>query len=374
MSESILNVAVVGCGYWGPNLVRNFISLGDQCAVKLLCDRDPERLEHMRRIYSGIRTTTEFDEVIEDKGIDVVAVATPVRHHYPMARRCLEAGKHVFIEKPMARTGAECADLVGLAERKGLTLMVGHTFIYSAPVRYTKELIERDELGPIQYIGSRRLNLGLFQHDINVAWDLSPHDLSIILYLLRSDPVTVNCQGVAHLNGQEDVISMAVRFADNSFATIQNSWIDPNKVREMTIVGTRKMVVYNDTEPNEKIRIYDKRVEAPPHYDTYAEFTFSYHYGDVVTPHILQTEPLKVECQHLLDCIRSGRKPITGGPEGMKVVQILEAATHSLRHQGTAVRILPDGACELVSDRDETRAKGRRRGRFDPSSPSPPRA
>ncbi len=347
MSEK-LDVAVVGCGYWGPNLVRNFSSLAGECNMRLLCDRDEGRLEHMRRLYPAIETTTDFDRIVEDPEIDLVAIATPVSQHFRMAERCLKAGKHTFIEKPMARSAEECSQLVALAEERGLTLMVGHTFIYSAPVRYARELIERDELGPVQYIASRRLNLGLFQKDINVTWDLAPHDLSIILYLLRCDPVLVNCQGMAHLNGQEDVTSMSIRFADGSFATIQNSWLDPSKVREMTIVGTRKMVVYDDLAANEKIRIFDKRVEPPPHYDTFAEFHFSYHYGDIVTPHIAQVEPLKVECQHLIDCIRQGREPITSGREGLKVVRLLEAASLSLRNGGSGVRIEPDGMLVLT--------------------------
>ena len=339
MSNRKPNVAVVGCGYWGPNLIRNFAGLSDQCTMTVACDRDSERLKYIERLYPSVRTTTDFDSVVEDETIDLVAIATPVTQHHPMAMRCLEAGKHVFVEKPMARSGAECAEMVEAAETRGLILMVGHTFLYSSPVRYVRDLIERGELGPIQYISSRRLNLGLFQKDINVAWDLAPHDLSIMLYWLGSRAVAVNCQGVNHLNGQEDVINMSVQFADGSFATIHNSWLDPNKVREMTIVGANKMAVYDDTLANEKIKIYDKRVEVPPHYDTYAEFHFSYHYGDVVTPYIAQTEPLKVECSHLLECIREGRQSISSGREGLKVVEILEAASMSLQNGGGRIEL-----------------------------------
>ncbi|MEN6626345.1 MAG: Gfo/Idh/MocA family oxidoreductase [Candidatus Sumerlaeia bacterium] len=339
MLPSKLRVAVVGCGYWGPNLIRNFSSLTEDCDMSVVCDQDTRRLNHVKRLYPWVQALSDYEEVLARPEIDIVAIVTPVSTHYDMARRSLLAGKHTFIEKPMARSTDECAELIRLAESKGLVLMVDHTFIYSSPVRYAREVIERGDLGKIQYISSRRLNLGLFQKDINVAWDLAPHDLSIILYLLDAEPIGVNCQGVCHLNGQEDVVNMSVRFSDGSFATIHNSWLDPNKIREMTIVGSRKMLCYDDTQPNEKIKIYDKHVEAPPHYDTYAEFHFSYHYGDMITPYIHQTEPLKTECQHLIACIRNGETPLTGGLNGLRVVQILEAASASLRKNGAHVPI-----------------------------------
>ncbi|MCE5228084.1 Gfo/Idh/MocA family oxidoreductase [bacterium] len=343
MAGNRLRVGVVGCGYWGPNLIRNFSNLTEECEVTMVCDQDTLRLNHVKRLYPWVQTTTEFNDVVGSDQIDIVVIVTPVSTHYDMARRSLEAGKHTLVEKPMARSTEECDRLIRLAEAKGLVLMVDHTFIYSSPVRYARELIEQGALGKVQYISSRRLNLGLFQKDINVAWDLAPHDLSIIMFLLDAEPAGVNCQGSCHLNGQEDVINMSITFSNGSFATIHNSWLDPNKIREMTIVGSKKMVCYDDTQPNEKIRIYDKRVEAPPHYDTYAEFHFSYHYGDVVTPYIHQAEPLKVECQHLIECIRDGKTPLTGGRDGMKVVQILEAASLSLRHNGGHVLIDPAG-------------------------------
>ena len=218
--------------------------------------------------------------------------------------------------------------------------MVEHIFIYSAPVRKIKEIVDSGELGKIQYNNSRRLNLGLFQKDINVAWDLATHDISIILYVLNEVPTSVNCQGKAHIKpGVEDVTNMTLSFANGSFASIQSSWLDPNKIRDITFVGTKKMLVYDDIEPIEKIRIYDKRVKVPPHYDTFGEFQYSYHYGDMYCPHLKLVEPLKVECQHFLDCIKTGTKPDSSGIEGLKVVQILEAASESLKNGGGKVEI-----------------------------------
>jgi len=294
----------------------------------------------MKELYPDVTTITEFKKLVRDPAIDAVVIATPVRFHYPMAKESLRAGKHTFIEKPMAASVKEARRLVQLADENGLALMVGHTFIYSPPVRKIKEVVQNGDLGEIQYISSRRLNLGLFQTDINVSWDLAPHDVSIILYILEETPVSVNCQGKAHISPNiEDVTNMTLNFANGGFATIQSSWLDPNKVREMTFVGSKRMLVYDDMEPTEKIKIYDKRVETPPHYDTFAEFHYSYHYGDMYAPYVKQFEPLKMECQQFLDCIRTGMKPDSSGVEGLKVVQILEAASHSLKNGGGKVEI-----------------------------------
>ena len=337
--NKILNVAVAGCGYWGPNLIRNFSSLPD-CGVKQVCDTDENRLKHMKKLYPSVATTKVFEDLVKDKDLDAIVVATPVHLHYELAKKSLLAGKHTFIEKPMATSSTECKELVALAAKKNLTLMVGHTFIYSTPVRRIKEIVDSGEIGEVQYISSRRLNLGLFQKDINVTWDLAPHDISIILYLIGRPPASVNCQGKAHVNKCiEDVTNMSLNFDNGGFAIIHSSWLDPNKVREMIIVGSKKMILYNDKEPLEKIKIYDKRVEAPPHYDTYAEFHYSYHYGDAYIPHLKQVEPLKVETQHFLDCIRKGETPETSGLDGLRVVQILEAASRSLKDNGAKVEI-----------------------------------
>jgi len=333
------NIAIAGCGYWGPNLIRNYNNLSD-CNVIKVCDKDENRLSHIKNLYSGIETTTDFDSIISDKTINAIAIATPVCFHYEMAKKSLEAGKHTFIEKPMASSVAECEELIAIAKKKKLILMVGHTFIYSTPVRKIKELIDSGELGRIQYVSSRRLNLGLFQKDINVAWDLAPHDISIILYIMNEVPISVNCQGKAHVNSNiEDVTNMTLNFKGKGLATIQSSWLDPNKIREFTIVGDKKMLVYDDLEPIEKIKIYDKRVEAPPYYDTFAEFQYSYYYGDMHCPYLKLVEPLKVECQHFLDCINTGEEPLSSGTDGLQVVQILEASSRSLAKDGAAVEI-----------------------------------
>jgi predicted dehydrogenase len=337
--QRIVKVGVVGCGYWGPNLVRNFRQSPD-CNLKVLCDASDTRLGHMRRLYPELTTINKFEDLLNDNELDAIVIATPVRFHYTMAKAALSVGKHVFIEKPMARTEAESAELVELAERQGLVLMVGHTFLFSPAVRRMKEIINAGDIGEVQYIAARRLNLGLFQKDINVAWDLAPHDISILLHLLDELPLSVSCQGSSHVTrGIEDVTMMNLNFRKNRCAFIHNSWLDPKKVRQMTVVGSQRMIVYDDTEPLEKLKIYDARVEVPPHYDTFAEFTYSYHYGDAYVPYIKQDEPLKLECQHFLQCIAEGATPITNGRLGLEVVKILEASSESLRQHGAAVNL-----------------------------------
>jgi len=337
----MLDIAVVGCGYWGPNLVRNFTATTDG-RVSVVCDADPARLTHMTKLYPGINVSLDFDEVLGRSDVDAVVIATPTRLHHAMALKALRSGRHVLVEKPLAASTKQCEELLEAADDKGLILMVGHTFIYSPTVRKIKEIISRGDLGELQYVSSRRLNLGLFQTDINVAWDLAPHDISVILYILGEAPAAVNCQGKAHVTpGIEDVTNMTLTFANGAFALIHNSWLDPNKVRQMTFVGKRQMLAYDDIEPIEKIRIYDKRVEVPPHYDSFAEFHFSYHHGDMYSPCVKQVESLSMECQHFLDCINTGAPPESGGPEGLTVVQVLEAASQSLKNGGGRVELPP---------------------------------
>ena len=335
-----IKVGVVGCGYWGPNLVRNFRSLPD-CDLKIMCDISEQRLLHLKSLYPEVDGETDYNHMLNGVGLDAVIIATSVKSHYAMAKASLLSGKHTFIEKPMASSSEECRELIDIARKKGLVLMTGHTFLYSPAVRKIKEIVGCGDIGEIRYICARRLNLGLFQKDINVAWDLAPHDISIILHIMEDRPTVVNCQGSAHITpGVEDVTTMWLGFPGERSAIVHSSWLDPRKIREMTIVGSKRMIVYDDVSPLEKIRIFDARVERPPHYDTFAEFHYAYHYGDVYIPYIKQEEPLKNECQHFLDCIRQGTQPLTNGEDGLELVRILEASTQSLKKGGAPIGLL----------------------------------
>lgn len=336
-----INVGVVGGGYWGPNLMRNFRSL-PECRLRVICDLSEDRLRHLRSLYPEVPGETKFENLLSDPELDAIVIATSVKLHYPMAKASLLAGKHTLIEKPMAASTAQCEELIALAKEKGLALMVGHTFLYSAPVRKIKEIVDNNDIGELRYISARRLNLGLFQKDINVAWDLAPHDISIILHIMGELPYSVNCRGGAHITkGIEDVTSMNLQFSKQRSAIIASSWHDPRKIREMTIVGSKRMIVYDDIAAQEKIKIYDVRVERPPHYDTFAEFHYAYHYGDIYSPYIKQDEPLKTECQHFIDCIVHDRVPLSSGEAGADVVRILEASSASLKQNGAPVDLRP---------------------------------
>ena len=350
-----LRVGVVGCGYWGPNLIRNFNNL-ESCQLKAICDTSEHRLSHMKRLYPEVEIEKDYDHLLKSGSVDAVAIATPVRFHYKMAKASLLAGKHTFIEKPMAASSAQCQELIDIAHSKKVTLMVGHTFLYSEVVRKIKKIADSGDIGDLRYISARRLNLGLFQKDINVTWDLAPHDIAIILYIMQEEPVSVNCRGEAHVTrGIEDVTMLCLNFKDHRSALIQSSWLDPRKIREMTIVGSKRMIVYDDVATLEKIKVFDARVERPPHYDTFAEFHYSYHYGDMYAPYVKQEEPLRVQCQHFVDCIKDGKTPITSGLKGMQVVKILEAASESLKQSGAEVRL--DSLPKHVTETDTKPSK-----------------
>lgn len=332
-------IGVVGCGYWGPNLVRNLRTL-PECSLTTICDTNEERLQHLRSLYPEVAGETDYGHLLNGAGLDAVVIATSVHLHFPMAKASLLAGKHTFIEKPMACSSSECEELIEIAHRKGLVLMVGHTFLYSPAVRKLKEIVSQGDIGEIRYICARRLSLGLFQRDINVTWDLAPHDLSIILYIMDERPISVNCRGTAHITpGVEDVTTMCLEFPRQRSAAILSSWLDPRKVREMTIVGSKRMIVYDDVAQQEKLKVFDVRVERPPHYDTFGEFHYAYHYGDIHVPYIKQEEPLKAECQHFVECIRQGGSPLTNGQKGLELVQILEASSESLKRGGAPVTL-----------------------------------
>ncbi len=332
-------IAVIGCGYWGPNLIRNYRTL-PECRLEAICDRDSSRLEKMHHLYPDVRFESDVDKVLSDSKVDAVAIAVPVGFHYELAKKSIIAGKHTFIEKPMAATSAQCEELVELANKHGVVLMVGHTFLYSPAVRMMKEIVDSGDIGRIRYISARRLNLGLYQKDINVVWDLAPHDLSIILYLMKESPAELNCRGKASLSPSiHDVSNMSLLFKDGGFAVIHNSWLDPKKVRDMAIVGDKKMVVYDDTEPVQKIKIYDMRAEQHLPSETVNDMQVSYHLGGMHAPYISQEEPLKIEARHFLDCIVNQKKPLTCGSRGLELVRILEAATKSMQEFGSRIKI-----------------------------------
>jgi predicted dehydrogenase len=333
----MINIGVIGCGYWGPNLIRNFSQLPG-CSVKIVSDLDQKRLDNMKNQYPQVNTTLDYMEIVKDPKIDAVVIATPVFTHKPFAMSAMEAGKHVFIEKPMTASVNDAMDLVNIAQRKNLRLMVGHTFEYNPAVLAVKKIIDSGELGDLFYINAQRLNLGLFQNDINVLWDLAPHDISIILFLLNKEPQYVTAVGAAHINPKvEDVATLTMVFDDGKIAFIQSSWLDPNKTRKITITGSKKMLMYNDIEPNQKVWIFDKGVQGPEHYETFGEFQYAYRYGDIHIPHINNQEPLKIELSHFIECIKAGKNPISDGESGLRVVRILEAAQQSIENQGKAV-------------------------------------
>ena len=327
-------IGVIGCGYWGPNLLRNFVGLS-QVGMVAAADLKWEQLERIQSLYPQVTVTDNY-RTFFDMGLDAVAIATPPVTHYQIARECLENNLHTFVEKPITLSSQNARELIDLAQEKQLTLMVGHTFEYNPAVRKVKEIIADGELGNIYYIKADRASLGLFQPDINVIWDLAPHDLSILLYLLNQPPISVQAIGDYRIFPQlHDIAYMHLEFHDKVTAHLHLSWLDPCKVRRITIVGSEKMLVYDDVESQEKVRIYDKGVEEPAYTETYGDFVCNYHHGDIVIPHIKFTEPLRIECQHFVDCILDrSTTPVSCGEQGLAVVQILEAAQLSLENDG----------------------------------------
>ena len=333
-------IGVIGLGYWGPNLVRNFSNLPES-EVTIICDRDLNRLQQVGGRFPNVKSVMRAEEVLSSGLVDAVVIATPTSTHYALAKQAIENGLHAFVEKPLAISPAECAELLVLAEEKKVVLFVGHVFLYSAAVAKLKDLIEKGELGNLYYISSTRLNLGPVRWDVNALWDLAAHDVSIILYLMNASPVGVNCQGLARLAEKiHDICTLTLHFDNNTMAIVHVSWLDPNKKRIMTIVGDKKMAVYNDIEPLEKIKVYNKGVECPRYSDTFGEFHYSYRYGDTWSPvDISQDEPLKLECLHFLECIKTGKKPLTDGKNGLDVVRVLHAADISLQNAGGRVQL-----------------------------------
>ena len=327
----MLNLGVIGYGYWGPNVVRNFASHAD-CRVAMVCDMNPRALERVASRHPTAQVTNDSGAVLRSAAIDAVAIVTPVSTHYDLARAALENGKHVFVEKPFAATSAQAEALIELAERKRLQIMVDHTFLFNGAVRKIKELVDDGVLGPLYYYDSTRVNLGLFQHDVNVIWDLAPHDLSIIDYLMGAEPEMVLATGSAHLNGLADLAYITLGFPRGVIAHVAVSWLSPVKVRTTLVGGERRMVVWNDLDPGEPVKVYDRGVQVTSERGIH-ELLVSYRSGDMWAPRVEQTEPLQLETRYFLDCVASGTRPFNDGRAGLRVVRMLEAADTSLRRQ-----------------------------------------
>jgi predicted dehydrogenase len=341
-----LRVAVVGLGYWGPNLVRNLHEVED-AEVAWICDLDTNALEVIGRRYPAVKRTTSFDEVLADETVDAIAIATPVTTHAPLASAALEAGKHVFVEKPLAASSAEAAALLELAEEWGLTLMPGHTFLYSPAVNMVAEMIRSGELGDIYFISTSRVNLGLHQKDVSVAWDLGPHDFSILRYWLDETPSHVSALARSCvLNDTPDVAFINLEFASGPVAHVEIAWLAPTKLRRTTICGSRKMVVYDDTS-NEPVRVFDSGV-AIPNPETFGEYKLTYRTGDILSPRVAAAEPLQLELTDFCEAIRSGNPPRSSAKLGLEVVRMIEAVDSSLALGGTRA-IVSDSGRALAS-------------------------
>jgi predicted dehydrogenase len=335
-SVDTLRVGVIGFGYWGPNVVRNLHTL-DKWSLVSICDRNPAALKRASRMYPGVPLTTDFAEVLRSPNIDAVAVVTPVWTHFELAKSALENGKHVFVEKPFTSTAHQAEQLIELADRKNLTIMVDHTFLFSGAVRKIRELVDDGTLGSLYYFDSTRVNLGLFQHDVSVVWDLAPHDLSILDHVIPERPEAVVATGGKHLNGFADVAFITVYFPHSIIAHVNVNWLSPVKVRTTLIGGTEKMLVWNDLEPDEKIKVYDKGVEITNGPQGIYDLLVSYRSGDVWAPRVEQTEALKLELEYFSDCILNARVPLNDGLAGLRVVRLLEAAELSLSGRGAIV-------------------------------------
>jgi predicted dehydrogenase len=336
-----LRIGIIGLGYWGPNLVRVLNGLPN-CTVTALCDLNTGRLEAYSSKFPSAFGTTDVSKVLTKDAVDAVVIATPTKTHYQLASQALNAGIHTFVEKPLATSSTECESLIEIAEAKDLTLFVGHVFLHSAPVHKLKEMVLNEAFGDIYYMSSTRLNLGPVRHDVSAVWDLAPHDISIMLELMGGAPQSVTCSGLAYLNPAiHDVCTLSMHFEGNRMGIIHVSWLDPHKKREMTVVGSKKMAIYNDLEPLEKIKIYDNGVEyqnaGKPTGDTYADFQVSYRYGDMFCPRIVEVEPLKAELSDFVRCINDGSQPKTDGQNGLDVVRVLEAAHISLKQNSLQI-------------------------------------
>ncbi len=335
----MVGIGVIGYGYWGPNLVRNF-SQAKGAHVAAVCDQRPERRALVEKVYPSVKTYADVDEMLSSPDVHAVAVATPVTSHFPLTMRALKAGKHVFVEKPFASTVAEGEQMVAEAEQRKLTLMVDHTFIYTSAVRKIKELITNGSLGDLYYYDSVRINLGLFQSDVSVLWDLAVHDLSIMDFLLERSPVMVAATGMAHVPGRpENMAYLTCFFTNNLIAHFHVNWLAPVKVRQTLIGGSEKMIVYDDIEMSEKLKVYDKGITLDQDDDTVYQRHVGYRSGDMWAPRLDNVEALRIETEHFIECIETGRQPISSGQAGLRVVRILEAASRSMANHGQPIEL-----------------------------------
>lgn len=334
----MLSIGVVGYGYWGPNWVRNLAELPG-ARLSAVCDLRPERLAAVATRYPSVRVSTNTQDLLSDPTLDALVIATPVTSHFTLALQALRAGKHVLVEKPLTTTVAEAETLIEEAARRRLILMVDHTFVYTGAVRKIRELVASERLGGLYYYDAVRVNLGLFQHDVNVLWDLAVHDLSIMDYVLGKQPVAVAATGMAHINGLEDIAYLTCFFADKLIAHLHVNWLAPVKLRRTLIGGTRQMVVYDDLEPSEKVKVYDRGVNTANDAEGVYQMLVGYRMGDMWAPQLDMTEALRIEGLHFVDCLQTGRRPLTDGEAGLRVVQILETATRSLRAGGQPLEL-----------------------------------
>jgi predicted dehydrogenase len=332
----MVNIGLIGCGYWGPNLIRNFTKIRE-CRIEAIADQRPERLEAVLHLNPAMRPTTSAQEVLDSESIDAVVIATPISTHFELAKSCLLRGKHVFIEKPLTRTSEEAKKLIALAEQNRRLLMVDHTFIYSGAVQKVRDIINSGELGEIFYYDSVRLNLGLFQPDVNVLWDLAPHDFSLLSYLIQKKPVHVTASGSSPVRWdgwrRESIAYVTVDLEDNTIAHFHLNWLSPVKLRRTLIGGSRKMIVYDHLDLENQVKIFDKGVDLLHDDEERYKVLVQYRTGDLTVPKVNQTEPLEIACKHFIHCIQTGETPLTDGVAGLRVVELLEAAENSMKNE-----------------------------------------
>ena len=335
----MVNIGVIGCGYWGPNLLRNFHGLAG-ANISCVCDLNPERLKFTKSKYPHTKTTRQARDIFKDKSIDAVAITTPATSHFALVQEALRHNKHVLVEKPLAANTKQAKKLCELSQKRKKVLMVDHTFIYTGAVRKIKEIIDKGELGKIFYFDSVRMNLGLFRHDVNVVWDLAPHDLAIIDYLIDKKPVEVSALGIDHLkNGLENIAYIFIRFRGNLCAHLHVNCLTPVKIKMILIGGNKKMLLYDDMQASEKVKVYDRGIKVIKSTEDIHKALMQYRIGDMHAPKIDQTEALHIECGHFLDCIRNKKNPITDGEAGLRVVSILEAVQKSIKNKGKTIKL-----------------------------------